>query len=260
MGLSALLECWETGLRVFLKRPWFWLWMGCISSLCWFGFPFGLAWLKTLTTSGRADFDLITPGFLAQSVFVAATQWSCAAGMARLAREQLRDPKAKAVKWIEGFFGGFVTFPAAALAAWIYQEAIRFSKQQEPSAVVTLAVGFGLLVVLVPLHEAYVAAVAEKGTLGQIFTRMAASLRPAKLPGLFAMGGLTFNFAVFLMLFWSMTAFILPYSASILLSQELFVLIIIFSLSPVMAVYSLAWARFWQKSASVVPDQKDASP
>lgn len=259
MGLSSLLECWETGIRIYLKRPGFWLWMGLVSGLCWFGFPFGLAWLKTLTTSGRAHFDMVTPGFLAQSIFVAATQWSCAAGMARLAQQQLRDPKVRAVKWIEGFFGGFVTFPAAALAAWVYQESIKIlSPLDGPLAYGLLGLIF--LVVLVPLHEAYIAAVAEKGTLPQIFSRMAGNLKPSNLPGLLGMGGILFIFALFLGLLLFMAGSFLIFRSGLPMSLEVYSLSMILLISPLMAIYSLAWARFWQKSASVVPASKDASP
>lgn len=259
MGLSSLLECWETGLRVFLKRPWFWLWMGLVSSLCWFGFPFGLAWLKTLTTSGRADFDLVTPGFLAQSIFVAATQWSCAAGMARLAQQQLKDPHVRAVKWIEGFFGGFVTFPAAALAAFVYQESIKVvSPLDGPAAYGVL--GMVLLVIFVPLHEAYIAAVAEKGTLLQIITRMARNLRPSNLPGLFGMGGIVLTLAAFIGFLILMAGTVLVFRSNIGGTLAPFSLGVILLSAPLMAIYSLAWARFWQKTASVVPAVKDASP
>lgn len=202
---------------------------------------------------------MVTPGFLAQSVFVAATQWSCATGMARLAREQLRDPKVKAAKWIEGFFGGFVTFPAAAAAAWVYQESIRvFSPLDGPLAYGVLGLVF--FVILVPLHEAYIAAVAEKGTLPQIFSRMAGNLRPSNLAGLFGMGAILLIVAAFLGLLLFMAGAVLIFRTRLLMSLELFSLCMILLISPLMAVYSLAWARFWQKSASAVPASKDASP
>lgn len=260
MGFGALLECWETGLRVFFKRPWFWLWMGLVSSLCWFGFPFGLSWLRNITTDSRAHFDLIYPGFLAQSIFVAATQWSCATGMARLAREQLMDPKAKAVKWIEGFFGGFVTFPAAALAAWIYQELswrLLYLPYPELTGLLLL---FFLFSILLPLHEAYVGAVAQRGTVSEIFTRMARSFRPFLLTGLLGMGVMAASAAVILLIlmFMGVLVFMTQIQDSSLVNVYSVTHVVF--MAPVMAVYSLAWARFWQKSASVVPDQKDASP
>lgn len=233
--------------------------MGLVSSLCWFGFPFGLAWLKTITTSGRAHFDLVTPGFLAQSVFVAATQWSCAAGMARLAQQQLKDPKVKAVKWIEGFFGGFVTFPAAALAAWVYQQAVVSVTPIDGHLAYGL-LGLVLIVVFVPMHEAYIAAVAEKGTLLQIFARMAGNLKPSNLPGLFGMGGIVFGLAAFLAFLVSMAGTVLVFRLNLQATLAPFSFGVILLLSPLMAIYSLAWARFWQKTASVVPATKVGSP
>ncbi len=203
---------------------------------------------------------MVTPGFLAQSVFVTATQWSCAAGMARLAREQLRDPNVRAVKWIEGFFGGFVTFPAAALAAWIYQEFISFAYHPGQPPLMFWTGGLLVIILLVPLHEAYISSVAQRGPVLQIFKRMAMSLRPSRLPSLFAMGAMVSVFTAILVLFFSMLIVLVMTKAGGGISLEGCYLAVILVLSPLMAVYYLAWARFWQKSASVVPAADDFSP
>lgn len=201
--------------------------------------PATLVFMRWVGAGQDYQMDMTDPGFFAQSAFVMATQWASAAGIVRMAHRQLEQLQAPTSAYIEGFFGGFITFPPAALAALIYDQL------HHPGRTLFI---YPLLVVLLPLHQFFLSAVAERGTLLAIHQRLIKSLKAAVSPSSLGLSAASMALAAL--------AFGLSYLMALPLPdgnerQIAFFSIAFFLSVPCFALHYLAWARYWQKLSSV---------
>lgn len=239
MSFAEVGDCWQAAWLIFRRRPALWLWMGFLASLGWIAFPIMLVIMRWIGAGQDYAMDLTDPGFLAQAVFVMATQWASAAGIVRMAQRQLKEPKAPTSAYIEGFFGGFLTFPPAALAAVLYDQLHHPGRQW-------LAVFFLLL--LLPLHQIILACIAERGSLIEVGSRILRNLKHSLRPSSFALSALSLLVtSLGLEASWLM-AMPLPSGSE---RQITFMAIAVFLTAPGFALHYLAWARYWQKITAV---------
>lgn len=239
MSFAEIGDSWQTAWLIFRRRPYLWLWMGFLASLGWIAFPVTLVIMRWIGAGQDYTMDLTDPGFLAQAVFVMATQWASAAGIVRMAHLQLRASNAPTSAYIEGFFGGFITFPPAALAAVLYDQLHHPGRQW---------VALVFLFLLLPLHQVILASVAERGSLMEVGSRIVRNLKHSA-----ALASLAHSAISLLILglglgaSWLM-AMPLP---SISDRQITFTAIAVFLTAPGFALHYLAWARHWQKITAV---------
>lgn len=239
MRVEEIGDSWRTAWLIFCRRPWLWLWMGFLASLGWIAMPAALVFMRWIGAGQDYLMDMTDPGFFAQSAFVMATQWASAAGIVRMAHRQLEQLQAPTSAYIEGFFGGFITFPPAALAALIYDQL------HQPGWQLFI---IPAILLLLPIHQFFLSAVAERGTLMAIHGRLMRSLRAAFSLTSFGLSASSLAIAIF--------AFGISYGMAKPLPegnerQIAFFSIAFFLTIPCFALHYLAWARYWQKITAV---------